>query len=296
MFKNNKGQKLARLLAEHARLFRCPLCAQPMKLVEEKSLVCRSNHCFDLSSRGYINFLTQAHKSKYDKGLFASREMLFRHGAFDPLIAHIGATLAEAVGNDGDHPITLLDAGCGEGSHLAKLQKSIERHTARPALGVGLDIAKDGIVRAAKKSAHALWGVADLANSPLADNTFDIVLNILSPSNYTEFLRVLKDDGMIVKVVPGSTHLQELRERFRKQARREASSNEAVLDHFARHVGLLSVKRMKYKSTLEEEAREALIRMTPLSWEVPQERMQQVLDEQPFEITFDFTILLGKQR
>ncbi len=68
-----------------------------------------------------------------------------------------------------------------------------------------------GIVSAAKQEREAIWCVADLAAAPFRNRSFDAILNILSPSNYAEFERLLSDDGIVLKVIPRSGHLKELR-------------------------------------------------------------------------------------
>ncbi len=80
-----------------------------------------------------------------------------------------------------------------------------------PVLGVGLDLAKAGIVSATKQEREAIWCVADLAAAPFRNRSFDAILNILSPSNYAEFERLLSDDGIVLKVIPKSGYLKELR-------------------------------------------------------------------------------------
>lgn len=51
-----------------------------------------------------------------------------------------------------------------------------------------------------------------MAKSPFGDQSFHIILNILSPSNYKEFKRLLVQDGLVIKVVPRPDYLKELRE------------------------------------------------------------------------------------
>ncbi len=97
---------------------------------------------------------------------------------------------------------------CGEGSHL---QRIIEGSNI-PATGIGLDISKDGILLASKRYENSIWIVGDLAKSPFGDQSFHIILNILSPSNYKEFKRLLVQDGLVIKVVPRPDYLKELRE------------------------------------------------------------------------------------
>src|SRR5690606_40580058 len=60
-------------------------------------------------------------------------------------------------------------------------------------------------------SSNSVWIVADLANLPIATTSIDYILNILSPSNYAEFDRLLKKEGKLIKVIPNSDYLKELR-------------------------------------------------------------------------------------
>ncbi|RBO11051.1 methyltransferase domain-containing protein, partial [Pantoea sp. 3_1284] len=81
-------------------------------------------------------------------------------------------------------------------------------------IGIGIDLAKEGIAAASKAYPDIIWSVADLAAMPFADAQVDAILNILSPANYAEFSRLLKPGGVVMKVVPESGYLLELREAF----------------------------------------------------------------------------------
>ncbi|WP_425423392.1 putative RNA methyltransferase [Shimazuella kribbensis] len=85
MSKYKKKTLLANLIAGYQNIFRCPLCSNPMKIVHLTSLICSRKHCFDLSRRGYVNFLKHPPKTKYDKSLFESRRMIWGNGFFDQL-------------------------------------------------------------------------------------------------------------------------------------------------------------------------------------------------------------------
>lgn len=82
----NKGKILnAGPPGKYEGLFRCPLCSGQMKLVHLKSLICTNHHCFDFSRQGYVNFLTRALRTKYDRQMFESRRIICRSGFFEPL-------------------------------------------------------------------------------------------------------------------------------------------------------------------------------------------------------------------
>ncbi len=287
-----------KLIAEYASMFRCPLCSGPMQAVHTNHLECDRRHCFDLSRHGYANMLTRPPKSKYGKSLFDGRRMVCKSGFFEPLNIKISEKITRFI-QPGTEPVKLLDAGCGEGSPLSDIQDKVGRSLKGDILGVGLDIAKEGVYSAARQYPHAIWCVADLAKCPLADNQFHVILNILSPSNYSEFERMMTDDGTVMKVIPDRDYLKELRDIFYGQTDKPPYSNERSFERFKAHFKLLDMERIRYRAALGPTLIEPLIRMTPLSWGAAEERLQeaqQALEKHSSGITVDLTLLCGKKR
>ncbi|RNB74341.1 hypothetical protein EDM52_11950 [Brevibacillus invocatus] len=95
-----------------------------MKVMYAKSLLCSSGHCFDLAKQGYVNLLTCPNKTKYDSQLFEARQKVSISGFFEPLISHISERIPHMMKPSCDM-IRMLDAGCGEGSHLTAIQNRI---------------------------------------------------------------------------------------------------------------------------------------------------------------------------
>ncbi|WP_366919703.1 methyltransferase domain-containing protein [Brevibacillus laterosporus] len=191
--------------------------------------------------------------------------------------------------------ITILDAGCGEGSHLSSIQGKISKHHTCKALGVGVDISKEGISLASREYPNAVWCVTDIAHCPFASEQFDYILNILSPSNYSEFIRMMADDGMVIKVIPNRDYLKELREAFYKEPNKQRYSNDNTLALFKSHFQLVDVKQVRYRFALDHTSIEALLQMTPLSWGATEEGIKAFLQTDVLEITIDLTILFGKK-
>lgn len=55
-------------------MFQCPLCKQVLHFANEGSLVCKYGHCFDISSKGYVNFVSNQKPSKgYNLMFFEKR-------------------------------------------------------------------------------------------------------------------------------------------------------------------------------------------------------------------------------
>ena len=123
----------------------------------------------------------------------------------------------------------LLDIGCGEGYYARNLQAQL------PAKHIyAFDLSKESIQLAAK-SDHSLtvsWFVGDLAHIPIQDASMNVILDIFSPANYQEFQRVLRKNGLLIKVIPSSQHLQEIRSIVAEQLTNTNYSNHKIIEHF----------------------------------------------------------------
>ncbi|WP_017186224.1 methyltransferase domain-containing protein [Alkalibacillus haloalkaliphilus] len=222
----------------------------------------------------------QSRKTQYDQSLFEARQRLIQSGFYRQLIVQIESLLQS---RDTEF---LLDAGCGEGSHLAQILDKIDHQ-----FGVGVDIAKEGIQTAAKAYENSQWIVGDLANTPFTDKAFDIILNILSPSNYQEFTRLMKDDGIVMKVVPGPNYLKELREQIFAGTDQEDYSNEDTVTRFKQFFDITHREKVFHQVTLTEDQFQDLIQMTPLTQDVDLSQLKFV-----DSITLDLEILVGEKQ
>ncbi|SEG25527.1 putative RNA methyltransferase [Paenibacillus sp. UNC499MF] len=284
----------ARLLAAHETIFSCPVCDGRMKVIEGRSLRCGGGHNFDLAREGYLNLLTQAVKSKYGKSLFAARKAVNENGLFDPIRDEIAERIAEGVPPDKRRSrLRILDAGCGEGSLLSGIKRQVSGRTKGDLLAVGMDLAKEGVRLASKGDAEALWCAADLAKAPFRAASFDVILNILSPSNYAEFGRLLSGDGLLIKVVPEQDYLREIRRRLYAGTQREAYSSRRAVERFRERFTLLDSRRLKYTWQLRPGLLEPLLDMTPLAWGAGKDRLREVLAMEADEVTVDVTVLCG---
>lgn len=237
--------------------------------------------------------LSHALKTKYDKRMFKSRRIICRSGFFEPLIEKISQEIINEFKNN---QIKILDAGCGEGFNLSSIKKRIFHNNTDGLLGVGLDISKEGIYIASKEWPNNIWCVADVSKCPFESKQFNFILNILSPSNYSEFQRVLSDDGIIIKVIPESNYLQEIRQIFYEQTDRQFYSNEKMVELFKNNLVIQDIQRLQYSVNMDSTLIEHLVYMTPLSWGTTKERLHKVFRMNPREITIDLTILFGREK
>lgn len=284
-----KKEKAARFLKNLEHHLSCPICGKDMQVKDLTSLICWDNHTFDFAKQGYVNMLNRPVRSNYTRELFAARQEIIRKaGLFNELHEKIAILLKHHL-QDKEQPL-LLDAGAGEGSHIAKLLSELN---GRPA-GVGIDLAKEGI-RLAAGSYEGVWLVADLASIPFKENTFDVILNILSPANYQEFDRVLKEDGVVVKVVPGSSYLLELRGILFEGQKQATYSNDDTAALFTKHFAHVKKETLTYTRQLSQSEAVTLLKMTPLAWNRSKEPSEMFKGKEGFSITIDLDILMGKR-
>ena len=256
--------------------FACPHCKESMKVEEDGRLQCENRHSFDVAKQGYVYMLAKPMNSMYSKELFDSRHHIITSGLYD----RVQQRIAEMIGVEGAH---ILDTGCGEGSHLARICAQMDG-----AVGVGIDIAKEAIIAAAKFNPAQIWCVGDLAKSPYQAASFDVVLNFLSPANYEEFARLLKPGGKVIKVVPQENYLKELRMQAFADTEKENYTNESTVARFKEQFANVTVERITYTMPLADEDVPKLLQMTPIGWHV-QDKEAITLRE----ITIDLDILVG---
>lgn len=277
-------------------IFKCPVCGERIRVIETRNIICPNHHTFDFAKQGYVNLVPHSVRSDYDRDLFeARRKIIADCGFFDPLIEKI-VSLVGLQKNNGRGPFYLLDMGCGEGSHLSTICGQLRTGGSSDIRGIGIDLSKAGIYQAASEYSQEMWAVADLANPPLNDRTISVILNILSPSNYNVFDRLLKEDGMVIKVVPRSGYLHELRDFFFNDTEKRIYSNSDIIENFRLHFRAFQSFKIHYVKKLSRDAMQSLIRMTPLTWKAGEERRRQWMDGGSSEITIDLDLIAGRKK
>lgn len=185
----------------------CPVCGQPLHKTE-KSYVCSGRHSFDIAKSGYVNLLLNSSQGHHgdDKLMVRARRDFLDKGYYDPLAREIASVCALYAPQE----CVIVDAGCGEGKYTADVLHTLQDAGKSPEI-VGVDISKDALSYAARRSRSFTLAVASVSHLPLADESADEVLNIFSPYVPEEFARVLKAGGKLIRVYPLERHLWELK-------------------------------------------------------------------------------------
>lgn len=193
-------------------MFICPVCGEAL-IKSDNQFSCRSGHCFDIAKQGYVNLLrSQKSSAKHhgdDKTMVLARKNFLEKGFYSPL----ADALCKAVLKYAANPVSVLDAGCGEGWYCSKICESLKCADICTVF-TGIDISKDAIKLACRNCTGGFFAVASVFNIPVADSSQDIVLNIFSPSADDEYRRIIKKGGMLIRVVPLERHLFSLKEKI----------------------------------------------------------------------------------
>jgi len=204
-----------------------------------------------------------------------ARRAFLERGFYEPLADVLAA---RASG-------TTLDAGCGEGHYLRRVD---EPH-------IGVDLSKPAIQLAARRDPDGLYAVASVHRLPVLAGSVDTVLSVFSHRSYPEFARVLRPGGRVVLVAPGPDHLLELRELLSDDPRmRRETTERPDADGPLR---VVDEERLRLTLALGRDDLANLLAMTPFALHAPPERQAEVLALDGLEATADFVVtVLGQEK
>ena len=233
----------------------CPYCKEDL-FIRENSLVCVKNHTFNISKKGSV-VLYKTSKLKKDKiyntELFINRRNFINSGFYDEVHSKISEIINE------NKPNIILDMGSGEGTHDIKIIDNLKDKNIKV---IGLDLSKEGIDLSNDFIEKKYIGiVGDLNQLPIKNKTVDLIINFLSPSNESEMARVLKKEGIIIKVTPKTEYLYELR----KSLKIKSYENEDIIENNIKNkYDILKKYEIVNTYSLDKLLLNYLVKMTPL--------------------------------
>lgn len=189
--------------------FKCPVCGGVLHR-EDRTMRCGSGHCYDLARQGYVNLLmsnrSSAKRHGDDKAMVLARQSFLEKGYYDCLRDAVCDLAVHRCGNSVD----LLDAGCGEGWYTCGVKTALEQ-AGKECRAVGVDISREALIQAAKRSCGLQLAVGSVSALPVQDESCDLLLNIFAPNSDDEFFRVLRPGGILIRAVPLEEHLMGLK-------------------------------------------------------------------------------------
>ncbi len=256
----------------------CPICKTPLAR-DGNSLFCSGErrHCFDIAKSGYVTLTRALGTAGDDKDMVHARTEFLDKGYYRPF--------ADAVADTLDGADTVIDAGCGEGYYSNIIAERVRNV-------YGFDLSKHACDKAAKRAKMAnngaFFGVSSVFQLPVADKSADVAVSLFAPIAEEEFLRILKNDGLLIVGAAGKKHLLELKQAIYA----EAYENEGRRDLPS---GFCEVDRKNVTYTFVCDDVKNLFMMTPYAFKTSREDMAKLDSIQSLEITADFDIFIYKK-
>ena len=253
---------------------------------EGRTLFCKGEkkHCFDFSSKGYVNLAGSRGVTGDSKQAVRSRTDFLNKGYYAPIADKLCELLSAYLQGG-----VVLDAGCGEGYYTRRIADA-GFETA------GLDLSKFAVDSLAsrlhcKTNENAFAVVASIYEMPFCDGFADAAVSIFALCAEEEIARVLSDDGILVVVSAGREHLMGLK----KALYSTAYENEERAD-MPKGMKLLSRESLKYSIKLEGNADiKNLFSMTPYYWRTSPSDSEKLEGLETLETTVDINFLIYKK-
>ncbi|MBP8185563.1 MAG: methyltransferase domain-containing protein, partial [Pseudomonas sp.] len=230
-----------------------------------------AKHSFDRARQGYLNLLPVQHKNSREPGdnaaMVEARRRFLDGGHYAPLAKRLAELAASYA------PERWLDIGCGEGYYTEQLATALPK-----ADGYALDISREAVKQACKRSKQLHWLVASMARVPLADASCQLLASVFSPLDWQEAKRLLAPGGGLLRMGPTGEHLMELRQKLYEQVR--DYDDEKHLALVPDGMQLAHSETLSFKLKLSTaQARADLLSMTPHGWRASVEKRQAVIAE-----------------
>ena len=263
----------------------CPICRGALQK-EGSSYRCPKNHSYDISRFGYTNLLSGKAVGQHgdNREMILARRRFLDSGAYAPL----RDALCEAV--KAHHPVggIYLDAGCGECYYTDGVAESL---AGTDSIGYGIDISKEALraagIRPSVKDGRVSLFVSGVYEMPFADGSIDTVINFFAPLATEEYLRVLKDGGVLVMAIPDKRHLFAL-----KEILYDTPKENEVVGFALPGFDLLSATPIRSEFTLVGERVQDLFMMTPYYYRTPQSGKDRLAALNTLTCTGEFILLV----
>lgn len=259
----------------------CPFCGSSL-LRQDGSYFCggERRHCFDIARSGYVTLTRAPGTSGDDRDMVSARTAFLDKGYYEPFARTVTDSLKGME--------TVIDAGCGEGYYSNCI-------ACAGGQVYGFDLSKYACDKAAKRAKalgnSAFFGVSSVFELPVADESADAVVSLFAPVAEAEFLRVLRDDGLLIVGAAGRRHLYELKkavyaDAYENEGRRDLPSGFAEVGR----------KNVTYTFDCAGDDLRNLFMMTPYAFKTSKEDAQKLDKLSHLEITADFDIYFFRKK
>lgn len=271
-------------------LLLCPVCKDKLiKDVSNKMYKCSNRHTYDIAKEGYVNLLISNQKKSKNPGdskeMVLARVDFLSQGYYEVLSYKINEVIFECLEKINSDKFNIIDLGCGEGYYLTNLKNYLEEKNIKASY-YGLDVSKEAVKYASKKNKDCIWAVGNNFKIPAGDKSVDCILSVFSPIDINECNRVLKDDGVFIRILPRTNHLIQLRNIIYS----EVHLNNKIYTASADENEYIRESNVTFDIKLNKEEILSLLKMTPHYWKSTAENKEKLDSYDSLVITIDMRI------
>lgn len=271
----------------------CPQCQAPLN-EEDKRWHCQNNHSFDKAKQGYCNLLLVQKKRSKAPGdnaeMVMARKRFLAKGFYQPIAAAV--TSMTTGQHPIDKPISILDAGCGEGYYTNEIAKALQASNVQHNI-TGIDISKFAVKAAASSNKSIKWFVANSSHLPVAPHSCDYVISLFSPIPEQSFYQALANEGQLLIASTGKKHLIELREQLYDEVKSDSLD---PCDKLNTHFTLKEQQTIRFQLSLNSQQDiQDLLAMTPHYWRASPIKKEALSKLDKLNLTIDINLSLFKK-
>lgn len=259
--------------------FLCPMCSANLQL-HNKSLICENKHTFDINKKGYVKLLRKFkpyNEEIYTQELFLARQNIINLGFYNEM----HEVIAKIINSTFKSGVNVIEIGSGEGSHSKFIKNKIKTKSyyltdlSTNAIQIASDLVCNDFVPI----------VCDAYNLPF-NKIFDVAIDILSPYSYEQIYKVLKEEGVFIKVIPTQNYLKEIRE---LNDLKDYANESDVANNYKQHFEIIQEHLIEKTFSINSEVSQLFLKMTPLTNKVREKRLND-------KITISLKVIVGRKK
>lgn len=268
----------------------CPVCQDSLHQ-ESKRWLCPNQHSFDIARHGYVNLLLAQHKKSKmpgdNKEMVDARLRVLNSQLYQPISDWLNQWIIDLL-IEQSGTLHIADVGCGEGYYTARLGNALQDHLLEHQL-YGVDISKDALRNAAKRSKDIHWLVASGGQLPFLANQLDLIVCLFTNLMPQGFAKALKPGAAVVLLNTGENHLFELRDIIYPEVRKHAFDPTAQMQEHGYR--LSGEHRLNFKAQLKSQQQILdLLQMTPHWWRTSEAALERLKQYDTLDISIDITL------
>ena len=273
----------------------CPHCKNELNQIGN-TFKCVNNHSYDISKKGFVNLLlaNQHHSdnSGDEKGMILSRVRFLNTGKYDLLRDLITETIKSNLDSLKDNVV--CDLGCGEGYYTTYFHNKLKDEFNLSTYGVDLSkqaINECTIRQRQMKLEDIKFIIGNLNYLPIQNESVDLIVNSFAKIDENEFLRILRKNGIFLRILPGTKHLLGLKEVLYENVRLN-EDKETYIEGFE----LIDIKESKGNILLNNQEINDLFTMTPYYYKSPKDTSEALMKKEELNTIISFKILVYRKK